>query len=559
MLVQNYCYLLVPEYMKRVLDEVTGPNRLPVITGDVLRAVLFTLVTGLSMYWMRKLIIGVSRKIEYDLRERLFHKLLGLDFGFYQSSQAGDLMSRCTNDLGDVRTLLGPGIMYIPNSLSRLLFFFPVLLALNGTLLVFVAAIMSLILGLIFLVLPRLRPRFRLVQEMVGNLNNHVRQVVSGITTVKLYTLEESETRRFEALNRAYLERQLFIEKVRGLLWPSLITLLAAMELVILVVGGGAVIERRMTLGELLQFSVMTGFLSFPVLSLGWIMSLIQQGVSALERMRLILEQPEDPAAGQPPMEETELAFSLRDLRYRYPAADADTLRGITLEIRPGQTIGLTGMVGCGKSTLLKLLSGLLRPAPGMLAINGRDLHRIQPESLYRKIALVPQDTFLFSRTIAENIALGLDGEPDEAGVSVAARQAGLDGDIRGFTHGYGEILGERGITLSGGQKQRLAIARALWKDSPVLILDDSLSSVDATTEAAILESLRALQERKTLIIVSHRLAALRGADVIHVMEDGRIAESGTHEELLARDGLYAWLARLQQLETALAENGHGR
>ncbi|MBN2432597.1 MAG: ABC transporter ATP-binding protein [Acidobacteria bacterium] len=558
MLLQNYGYVKVPEYMKRILDEVTTTNRLDIITDQLVWAGVFTLVTCICMFYMRKLIIGASRKIEYDLRARIFKKILDLDYAFYQGHETGDVVSRSTNDLNDVRTLLGPGIMYVPNSISRILFFFPVLISLSGSLMLIVSIILVVLTILIVVVMPMLRPMYRRIQESVAAINSRVWQIISGITTIKLYTLEDTEKERFRDLNREYIRRQMSVAKLRGFLWPFFISILGLTELMILWVGGRQVIAGELTIGELLQFNIMVGYLSFPVLSLGWILSLLQQGLSAMERINYLLDQPEERQAGQMKLADDAIEFRCRHLRFRYPGATEDTLHDINLHIPPGQVIGITGTVGSGKTTLLKLISGLLRPARGMIFINSRDICDIDPDSLFRRIALVPQDTFLFSRTIAENIALGDPSGVDPEQVREVTRQAGLASDIETFAQGFDEIVGERGITLSGGQKQRCAIARALYRTSPVLIFDDALSSVDAKTEKAILEAINALPTQQTLIIVSHRISALKNADIIHVLDQGIMVESGTHEELSAGSGLYARLARLQQMEMALSEAGRG-
>lgn len=558
MLLQNFGYMKVPEYIQQILDEVTHHNRTDIIVHGLIMVGVYTLVTCVSMFLMRQLIIGASRKIEYELRERIYNKLLNLDYSFYQENETGDLVSRCTNDLTDVRTLLGPGIMYVPNALSRFVLFFPVLLSLSPRLLLVVGAMLLLLTVLVVVVMPYLRPMYRKIQEAVAVINNRVWQTVSGITTVKLYTLEEPFTRRFIDVNHEYIDHQMRVAKLRGFIWPFFIFILSMTELVILLIGGTQVIQGTMTLGQLLQFNVMIGYLTFPVLSLGWIMSLIQQGISAMGRINYILDHPQEETDGQPAVAEGEIEIEIDHLNFRYPGSTEASLKDISLTLSPGQTVGITGTVGSGKTTLLKLLTGLLKPEPGMIRINGRDLREIDAGSLFRKIAVVPQETFLFSRTLAENIALGAGSSPDMDSVRISARLAGLEQDVQTFPHGYDEVIGERGITLSGGQKQRTSIARALWKNSPVIIFDDALSSVDARTEAAILQNLRQLHTLKTLILVSHRISALREADVIYVLDDGRIIETGTHAELTAQGGLYARLARLQQMQMALAGEKDG-
>ncbi|MBD3305306.1 ATP-binding cassette domain-containing protein, partial [candidate division KSB3 bacterium] len=519
MLLQNYGYMKSPAYMQQALDELTDANRVDVITQALLLVAAYTLLTVASMFLMRKLIIGVSRKIEYTLRAQLYQKFLSLDMAFFLKNETGDLVSRCTNDLNEVRLLLGPGIMYIPNSLSRLLLFLPVLISLSLPLMMAIVVMMIVIIALILVVMPRLRPMYRRIQEFMGVINNRVWQVISGITTIKLYTLEDIETERFKTLNEEYIRRQLRVVKIRGFLWPLFIFVFSLTELLILLIGGRQVIQDEMTIGQLLQFNVMVAHLTFPVLSLGWVMSLIQQGMSAMGRINFILNYPVETRTDWKALETDDLVFETNNLSYRYPEhrepvlpqtatthpqKDAKpplskiegpvitppvvhlsqertselVLNQMNLTITPGQVVGITGTIGSGKTSLLNVLVGLYRPERGMVFVNGIDICDIQPESLFSKISVVPQETFLFSRSIAENVSLANNGQVRLDAVKDAVRSAGLEKDVLTFPHQYDQVLGERGITLSGGQKQRTAIARALLKSSPVLIFDDALSSV---------------------------------------------------------------------------------
>lgn len=553
MLIQNYGAVRVPAYFQKILDELTGANRGSVIGSLILTACLYAAVTVVSMYLMRRLIIGVSRQVEYRLRERIYDRLLQLDYTFFQAHETGDLVSRTTNDLDNVRTLLGPGIMYIPNSLSMFALFFPVLFRLNGLLMVLVSSVFVAVIALVFIVLPRLQPYFLKIQESTGRINSRVWQVVTGITTVKLHTMEAGEEGRFVTLNREFLQRNMATVKIQEFLWPTFIFVFSLTQLVIIFVGGRQVITGAMSLGQLLQFNVMITTLTFPVLSLGWIMSMIQQGISAMGRINTILQGPVEQRSDWQRLHGPTVAFEVKDLSFSYAGHEKPCLRDVSLSISPGEFIGITGTIGSGKSTLVNVLTGLLKPVRGTVFVNGTDIRDIEPAALFQYFGIVSQSPFLFSRTLAENIAMGKDGAPDHPQVKEAAELAGLGGDVASFPEGYGQMVGERGITLSGGQKQRTAIARALMKDSPIVILDDSLSSVDARTESTIIDNLRHLKGEKTLIVVSHRISPLKGADRIYVLEDGKIVEQGPHADLVTRGGLYERLVRYQQMEKSIA------
>jgi ATP-binding cassette, subfamily B, multidrug efflux pump len=558
MLVQNYGSMKVPSYFQKILDEVTGPNRGEVVWSLIAVTAAYAVATVIALYLMRRLIIGVSRSIEYSLRRRIHEKLLELDHSFFQAHETGDLVSRTTNDLDNVRTLLGPGVMYIPNSLGMFAFFFPALVRLSGRLTLLVGGVLVLVIALIFIVLPRMERLYRRIQEATGAINSRVWQVVSGITTVKLFTMERHEEERFKRLNRDFLARTMATVKVQEALWPLFTFVFAVTELVIIMAGGRLVISGGMSLGQLLQFNVMITMLTFPVLSLGWIMSLLQQGISAMGRINTILDGPAEIRADWKPLTGDGLDLAVRGLTFSYPGSSRAAVKDVSLAIRPGEFIGLTGTIGSGKTTLLNLLTGLLKPPRGMVFVNGADIRDIDPARLFERMGIVSQSPFLFSRTLAENIAMGANGggEPRpgalEERVKEAAALAGLSHDVAAFPQGYGQLIGERGITLSGGQKQRAAIARALLKDSFVVIMDDSLSSVDARTEAAIIENLKGVRQGRTLIVVSHRISPLKGADRIYVMDGGSVVEEGTHAALAGSGGLYARLVRLQQLERTL-------
>ena len=465
-------------------------------------------------------------------------------------------MSRTTNDLNDVRTLMGPGVMYIPNSVSRLALFLPVLFGLSGRLMLMISCVMVFLVVFILLVLPRLRPLYQEVQQYTAKINNRVWQVVSGMTAIKLYTAEESEREHFRVLNRDYIRRHMAVVRFRGFLWPFLTLVIAVTEILILWIGGRQVIGGAMTIGQLLQFNLMVGLLTFPILSLGWIMSLLQQGLSAMSRINGILDATEEDPRVLEPVGPAAISFRVSDLTFRYSRHSRPAVQGVSFTIEPGQFVGITGTIGSGKSTVIGVLTRTLKPERGMVYIGDLDIADIEPASLWARMGIVSQDPYLFSRSISENIGLGMDEQAGGARVKSAAAMAGLDQDILTFPDAYDQLIGERGVALSGGQKQRTAIARALVTDRPVIVLDDALSSVDAKTEARIVENLTTLRREKTIILVSHRIAPLQNADWILVFDDGRISEQGKHDDLLRTDGLYARLARLQQLQSTVAGGG---
>ena len=543
--------------MRGMLDEITEANRLDVILDNIYLALLFTALTVVSMYGMRKLIIGVSRKIEYQLRTDIFAKFLRLDAMFFRFRETGDLVSRSTNDLNDVRTLLGPGIMYVPNSLSRVALFLPIMLSLSPRLMLCIVALITVVVTMIMVLMPLLRLRFRKVQEASAAIHTRVWQDISGIETIKLHTLEEVETGRFAKLNHWYVGRQMDLVLYRGFMWPFFVFVFSTAELLILVIGGHEVIAGTMTIGQLLQFNILVSYLTFPILSLGWIMSLIQQGISAMERINDILDSPEEPLQQDRLIPQDSFTVEIRNLSYAYPESDTMTLENISIDIREGETVGITGPIGCGKSTLAELLTGILHSEPGMIFVNTVDISSIPAGEIGSHVTLVPQDPFLFTRTIAENIALGK-SSPEPEPVLAAAKKAGLGKDLTAFPKGIDEMVGERGITLSGGQKQRVAIARALYRDALLLVLDDALSSVDSQTESKILHALSDEKQNRAVVIISHRISTLKNADRIYVVDRGRVVESGTHASLIRQNRLYGKLARLQQMEEELVDTGGG-
>ena len=553
MILENYCAMRIPGFFQKIVDELTTTNRGGVIFGLILQACIYLAVLAVSLYLMRRLIIGVSRLIEYSLRERLYDRILELDYTFFQAHETGDLVSRTTNDLDNVRTLLGPGIMYIPNSLSMFTLFFPTLFRLNGVLMIITTAVLVAVIVLVFTVLPKLMPLFRAIQVSTGKINSRVWQIVTGITTVKLFTMEKEEEKRFGELSSGFMKHNMRLAAAQEVLWPTFVLVFSITQLVIILYGGRLVISKAMSIGQLLQFSVMVTALTFPVMSLGWIMSLIQQGISAMGRINVILEGQAERRADWRKLPDLPLSFEVRGLSFSHTGQSGLCLDNVSLSIRAGEFVGITGTIGSGKSTLVNVLTGLLKPPRGTVFISGVDVRDVQPAELFRIVGMVSQSPFLFSRTLAENISMGMDGHGDDSRVREAAGLAGLAGDVAAFPDGYAQMLGERGVTLSGGQKQRTAIARALMKDSPVVILDDSLSSVDAGTESVIIENLRSLRGAKTLIVVSHRISPIKGADRIYVLHEGRIVEQGPHAELVSMGGMYERLVRYQQMEKSLS------
>jgi len=508
---------------------------------------------GIFLYLQRSIIIGASRHIEYDMRNDFYQHLQRLPLGFYQEQRTGDLMSRATNDLAAVRMLIGPAVMHSLSSLLVVTGAFIMMLRTDTTMALLALLAVPVVAGLVSSFGQRIHNRTRAVQDYFGDISARVQENLAGVRVVRAFTREQNEVETFKRMNHEYVERNRAVIRLTAAFYPALHALIGLMFVFVFYTGSRKIIAGTLSLGAFVAFQFYLGRMIWPLIALGWVINLFQRGMASMKRLHEVWIV--DPVVGSTGTGDAPRAdsadFEIRDLTFTYDTRPV--LQHINLDVRHGETVGIVGRTGSGKSTLLSLITRAFEPPPGTIFLNGRDITAIPLRQLREWIGMVPQETFLFSESLAENIRFGR-ADATDADVDDSAKQAGLSTDVAGFPQGLGTVIGERGITLSGGQKQRTAIARALVRDPLVLILDDSLSAVDTHTEERILNALRTIRKGRTVLIVSHRVSSVKDADHIVVLDDGRIVERGNHDALLDKGGYYADLYRRQTIEAELEE-----
>lgn len=513
----------------------------------------FALLRGVAQFYARLILVSISRDVEFDMRNDLFAHLVRLSSDFYQRMRTGDIMARTTNDLNQVRMMLGPGVMYWAETTLTTILAISVMASVDWQMTMIALIPAPLVSFVVVYFGQKIHKRFEKIQAQFSDISSRVQENLNGVRIVRAYAQEEAELKKFELLNLNYVQANLGLARDTGIFYPLMQTLVGCTFLLVLWAGGWRLYTGKLSLGSFVMFQTYMGMLIWPMIAFGWVINMTQRGTASLKRLREILDAvpsiiaPSDAVAlGKV---QGELLFENVSVKF----GDVVALDGIHLRIAAGKTVAIVGRTGSGKTTLLQLIARLLDPSEGRVMLDGQDLRRLAPEELRRNIGFVPQETFLFSATLAANIALGVADATAEA-IEAAADKSGLAEDIAGFSNGYGTMIGERGITLSGGQKQRTAIARALLRDPALLILDDALSSVDTITEEKILKQLRLTMQGRTALFVSHRISTVKDADSIIVLEHGRIVEQGTHAELIERGGYYAELYQRQALEEELEE-----
>ena len=545
-----------PWLIGRAIDAMERPEAsLGLILGLAGLLLLVAILGGAARYGQRELLNGISRRIEIDLRDALFDHMLQLDAAFYGQHPTGDLMSRATNDTQAARQAIGPGVMYSVNTVVMTLMALPMMLSLSPSLTAVALVPMVLLPPAMVYFGRAIHRRYEKIQDQFGVISTLAQENLAGARIVRAYRQEREQEREFAALNADYLEKNMNLARVEGVFRPLLGMLAGGGMIVVLWVGGLQVMDGRMSIGDFVAFGIYLSMMIWPLIALGWVVNLFQRGAASLGRINAIFHtrprvaQPAD--AVRPARIRGDIEFD--DVRFVYPGTDREVLRGVSFHVRAGQTVALVGPTGAGKTTVVQLLARAYDPTGGEIRIDGIPLPRLDMAALRGAVRMAPQDAFLFSETIAENIALGWtgDGAATES-IEQAIAVAQLSETVAALPSRIDTRLGERGINLSGGQRQRATLARAIVGDPSILILDDTLSAVDTRTERAILEGLRRVLAGRTAFIISHRVTAVMNADLILVLDDGHIVERGTHAELIGTEGLYARLLRRQLLEEDL-------
>lgn len=510
---------------------------------------VMALLKGVFMFFMRQTIIVMSRLVEYDMKNEVYDKYQQLDISFYNRNSTGDLMNRISEDVGRVRMYVGPAIMYTINLIVLFILVIGAMVQVNPRLAMYVLLPLPILTFIVYNVHDLINRKSERVQAQLSTISTFVQETFSGIRVVKAFTREQQYVEEYRSQSEHYKRVSMELVRVNALFMPSMLLLVGLSTIITIYAGSIEVMQGRLTIGNIAEFIIYVNMLTWPVASLGWVVTIVQRAAASQQRINEFLDTPSAIVSGEVDPEIIDGKIEFKNVSVTYPESGTKALRNVSFVVQPGKSLAIIGKTGSGKTTLVNLLLRLIDPGKGSVLIDDKDLRNLQIDSFRKQLGCVPQDVFLFSDTIGDNIAFGMKQNGSDEAVKEAARMAAIYDNIMEFPQAFNTMVGERGITLSGGQKQRISIARAIIKEPRILIFDDCLSAVDTITEEEILKNLKLVMKNRTTVLVSHRVSSVKNADHILVLDEGRIVEEGNHQTLTARKGEYAALFEMQLME----------